>query len=114
MTVALRPDHGIYRQILGAALYRAGRFAEAAAELESNIPRNPESAGLDWLFLTMSRQRMGNPAAARAALAEAVRWRAAMRTIGRDQDASFQAVLREAESLLAGTRLDLPADVFGR
>jgi hypothetical protein len=35
------------RQTLGLALYRAGRFAAAA--LEFNIPRNPHTAGVDWL-----------------------------------------------------------------
>ena len=40
-----------YRHILGLALYRAGRFAEAAAELEPNIPRDPTgpaSTGCSW------------------------------------------------------------------
>ena len=73
----MRPDDVAFRRILGVALYRDGRVAEAAAELESNIPRDLDGAGFDWLYLAMCRQRTGRVVDAAAALAEAVRWRAA-------------------------------------
>jgi WD40 repeat protein len=98
------------RRTLGLALYRAGQFAEAAAELESNIPRDPGGAAFDWLFLAMCCGRQGRAAEARAALAEAVRWRAGRTALDPDQAADFEWFRHEAESALP----DLPADVFGR
>jgi len=97
---------------LGAALYRAGRFAEAATVAESNDLW--DGAGLDRLVLAMSRQRLGQAAAARAALAEAVHWRAARPDLRPDRAAAFDRLLREARSVLDGTLPDLPADVFAR
>ena len=101
-----------YRQTLGLALYRAGRFAEAATVAES-IYRLPR-AGTSRLVLAMSRQRLGQAGAARAALAEAVRWRAAQTDFRPDRAAAFDRLLREAQSVLAEALPDLPADVFAR
>jgi tetratricopeptide (TPR) repeat protein len=114
LAVARRPDNGAVRRTLGLALYRAGHFAEAAAELESNLPRDPGGAGFDWLFLAMCRGRQGRAAAARAALAEAVRWRVARPALDTDQAADFEWFRHEAESALAEALPDLPADVFSR
>jgi serine/threonine protein kinase/WD40 repeat protein len=104
-----RPSIPLFRQTLGLALYRAGRFAEAATLAESN-----SRAGLDGLVPAMSRQRLGQTAAARAALAEALRWRAARPDLRPDRVAAFDRLLREAESVLNEAPPDLPADVFGR
>jgi hypothetical protein len=104
------PSVPLYRYTRGLALYRAGRFAEAANEAESNDP--PNGAGLDRLVLAMSRQRLGQAAAARAALAEAVHWRATRPDLRPDRAAAFDRLLREAQSVLDGTLGDLPADVF--
>jgi tetratricopeptide (TPR) repeat protein len=103
-----------FRRTLGLALYRAGRLAEAAAELESHIHRDPEEAGLDGLALAMCRRRQGRPAEARAALTAALRWRAAQTDLRPDRAAAFDRLLREAEAVLAETLPDLPADVFAR
>ena len=108
-----RGSRGYFRT-LALALYRAGRFAEAAEELESNIRRNHKDAGLDRLILAMSRWRMGQNAAARAALAEALRWPTVNPDFYRDHVAAFERLRREAESVLGGTLPDLPADVFAR
>jgi serine/threonine protein kinase/WD40 repeat protein len=102
------------RRTLALALYRAGRLAEAAFLLESDLPRDPNEAGLAWLLLAMSRQRLGQAVAARAALAEAVRWRAARPRIDPGLSAEFDRRLREARSLPGWPLPDLPADVFGR
>jgi serine/threonine protein kinase/WD40 repeat protein len=103
-----------YRLTLALALYRAGRFAEAAAELELDIPRDPDEPGLGGVVLAMCRQRLGQAAAAKAALAEAMRWRAAQPAFRPDRAAAFDRLLREAESVLAEVLPDLPADVFAR
>jgi hypothetical protein len=62
----------------------------------------------------MSRQRLGQAAAARSALAEALRWRAAQTDRWPDRVAAFDRLLREAQSLLNEALPDLPADVFAR
>ena len=108
------PQRLPFRRTLGLALYRAGRYAEAAAELESHIPRDPDEAGLDGLALAMCRRRQGRPAAARAALAEALRWRAARTDLRSDRAAAFDRLLREARSVVNEALPDLPADVFAR
>jgi serine/threonine protein kinase/WD40 repeat protein len=101
-----------YRQTLGLVLYRAGQFAEAVTVLASNYPW--DGAGLDRLVLAMSRQRLGQAAAARATVAEAVQWRAARPDLPPDQAAAFDRLLSEARSVLDGTFPDLPARVFAR
>jgi tetratricopeptide (TPR) repeat protein len=108
------PQRLLFRRTLALALYRAGRYAEAAAELEVHIPRDPEEAGLDGLALAMCRWRQGRPAEAQAALAEALRWRAAQPELRSDRAAAFDRLRREAESVLAEALPDLPADVFAR
>jgi tetratricopeptide (TPR) repeat protein len=46
---------------LGAALYRAGRFAEAVRRLEEAVQkRNGVSIEADWVFLAMAHQRLGH------------------------------------------------------
>jgi eukaryotic-like serine/threonine-protein kinase len=46
---------------LGAALYRAGRFAEAVRRLDEGIQtRNGESIRADWAFLAMAHHRLGH------------------------------------------------------
>jgi hypothetical protein len=62
----------------------------------------------------MCRRRLARPAGARAALAEAVRWRAAQKALRPDRAAEFEHLLREAETVAEGPFPDLPADVFGR
>ena len=46
---------------LGAALYRAGRFAEAVRRLDEGIQkRNGASIWADWVFLAMAHYRLGH------------------------------------------------------
>ncbi len=56
--------------VLGLALYRAGRFAEADARLRGSLDVHPgwDFQVLDWLVLAMAHQRLGQPDEAR-------RWR---------------------------------------
>ena len=57
----LDPDNGYYLNTLGAALYRAGRFAEAVRRLEEAVQkRNGVSIEADWVFLAMAHQRLGH------------------------------------------------------
>jgi tetratricopeptide (TPR) repeat protein len=45
---------------LGAALYRAGRFAEAVRRLDEGIQRGGRSSEADWVFLAMTHHRLGH------------------------------------------------------
>jgi serine/threonine protein kinase/WD40 repeat protein len=107
-------DSPVYQNTLGAALYRAGRFSEAAAVLEHNIPLNPDNSGLDLIFLAMCKQRLGQPAEAQGALAGARRWRAKITRVSASLAAEFESFVDEFESLPEVSLPDLPADVFVR
>jgi tetratricopeptide (TPR) repeat protein len=59
----------------GAALYRAGRFAEAIAKLnEAESAGKGEGPAWDRLFLAMAQHRLGDAQRARQHLDQAVRW----------------------------------------
>jgi WD40 repeat protein len=112
--VELVPGNPDYRNTLGAALYRAGRFAEAAVELEQDIALNPPTIGYDWLFLAMCKQRLGLAAEARFALDQASRWGSeGIRAFPGHFD-EFHALLREAHAVLDESRPGSPSDVFDR
>jgi hypothetical protein len=55
-----------YLNTLGAALYRAGRFAEAVRRLDEGIQkRKGVNLEADWVFLAMAHHRLGHQDAAR-------------------------------------------------
>jgi serine/threonine protein kinase/WD40 repeat protein len=108
------PQSPAYQNTLGAALYRTGRFSEAASVLERNIPQNVNDFGLDLIFLAMSKQRLGQPAAARDAFARARQWRAKSTRMSPWYSDEFKSLVDEFESLPKPSLLDLPADVFVR
>jgi WD40 repeat protein/tetratricopeptide (TPR) repeat protein len=86
-------DTSSYRSPLrGMAEYRAGRYEQAAAFLQRGY-QHAES----YFFLAMARQRLGQPDAARAALAEGVR---AEDGLWPGERALADIVRREAEAVL--------------
>jgi serine/threonine protein kinase/WD40 repeat protein len=109
--VALEPSV-ISRNTLGTVLYRAGQFAEAAAELEKNVAANSYLVGYDHLILAMCRQRLGQTESARAALARAKQWYAASGLTDPFEIGEFQALLQEAETVVRGSLPDLPTCLF--
>jgi tetratricopeptide (TPR) repeat protein len=112
--VDLEPGNPDYTNTLGVALYRAGRFTEAAEELERNASKNYRVAGYDWVFLAMCRQRLGQAEAARRALTQALKWRVEVSGLSPIQTTEFHAFLQEAQGLLGGSFPELPPDVFDR
>lgn len=60
-------------RILGAALYRAGRYDEAVQNFEKAAKVYPFRAS-DWSFLAMVHHRQGHSGEARRCLARAERW----------------------------------------
>ena len=60
-------------RVLGAALYRAGRYEDAVLRLEEAV-RLTTPVAWDWLFLAMSHHRLGHIDEARNYLTKAQRW----------------------------------------
>jgi predicted Zn-dependent protease len=76
--VAAGPENYAYAYTLGAALYRAGQFADAARQLTAaDKMRKQGGSGHCWLFLAMAHHRLGNAAEAKKWLAKAVTWNVA-------------------------------------
>jgi tetratricopeptide (TPR) repeat protein len=105
---------------LGAVLYRAGRFEEAAqrlTEAEAAFQKGKDPAwpvAYTWLFLAMAHERLGHTQQARDWLAKAVRdikqpppERAALYRSWNRQ-LTFRLLRREAEALLKVTASDQP------
>lgn len=112
-------------RVLGAALYRAGRYQDAVRRLEA-ASRLTTPVAWDWLFLAMSHQRLGHTAAARENFEKARSWiDAAEKDRGKpasagasrtawhswNERAEVRALQREAEALLgaAGGEVSAPA-----
>jgi tetratricopeptide (TPR) repeat protein len=103
------PDWEGNVRILGAALYRAGRVAEALPRFEEAV-RVLIPDAWDWLFLAMAHHRLGHGKEARECLDRAARWieEADRRTIGHPRKLYFgwyervelKYLRREAEALL--------------
>jgi Flp pilus assembly protein TadD len=109
---------------LGATLYRAGRFEEAARRLEEAVAaQGRDGTALDWIFLAMAHARSGRPETAREWLARAVA------TVERpngpgppgssdpvpppwQDELEFELLCREAKALVLAP--DLPDDPFAR
>jgi WD40 repeat protein/serine/threonine protein kinase len=98
--VRLAPGNANYRNTLGVAYYRAGRYREAVAILRSNLAHQQDSAlAWDLYFLAMSLHRLGEAARARDYYDWAFRWTASWRlSAGRREELSFFRA--EAERVL--------------
>jgi WD40 repeat protein/serine/threonine protein kinase/tetratricopeptide (TPR) repeat protein len=70
--VAERPGDCKYRHNLGAALYRAGRYADAEREFNKAVKLCARGGtAWDWYFLAMCNRQLGHKALARIMLAKA-------------------------------------------
>jgi WD40 repeat protein/tetratricopeptide (TPR) repeat protein len=55
LNVQAKPDESSYRNTLGAALYRAGRFSDAIDQFNAGMKAHGEGGTpVDWLFLSMA------------------------------------------------------------
>ncbi|HLJ92290.1 MAG TPA: protein kinase, partial [Gemmataceae bacterium] len=104
-----RRSYGVALRAHGAALYRAGRFAQAVTALEEAATCFAPRAW-DWLLLAMAYQQLQEEAKARNAFDKAVQAIAGAgqaRTKGSTwfswhEQVEVEALQREAESLLGG------------
>ncbi|HKB36800.1 MAG TPA: hypothetical protein VKD72_10115, partial [Gemmataceae bacterium] len=94
---------------LGAALYRAGRFEEAAVELVKASESNTDGLRTrDLLFLAMTRYQLKEPEAAKKLLDDAARWVNQWEAdLGWGARVKLNLLRREAEALILGQK---PAD----
>jgi tetratricopeptide (TPR) repeat protein len=73
--VRLKPEDAMYRNTLGLAYYRAGRYREAVEALRPNLDKQAEWAlAFDLYVLAMSHHRLGETAQARIYYDCSVRW----------------------------------------
>jgi eukaryotic-like serine/threonine-protein kinase len=119
--------HPWSEHVLGLALYRGGRLAEADARLRGSLAGAPgwDPRVLDWLVLAMVDHRLGRHEEARNWLAMADRWveaRLAGRPGGVEQGVPegwlwrdgilLHLLHREARALIVADPPMLPEDVF--
>ena len=105
------PGQNRYRYILGGALYRAGRFADAVQRLEEGIRLRDGSSGPeDWAFLAMAHHRLGHRA-------EATSWLDRLRSSSQQGDVWWGFVIQrlrsEAEAVILYDPV-FPDDPFAR
>jgi hypothetical protein len=99
--VRLTPTNGDYRNTLGVAYYRAGRFREAIEVLQPNLESQDDaSLTFDLYFLAMSHQQLGESARARDYYNWAVRWTRTRIDPSAGHLAELTAFQAEADELL--------------
>jgi WD40 repeat protein len=98
--VRLAPKETMYRNTLGVAYYRAGRYREATETLRPNVEKQEDRfLAYDLYFLAMSYHRLGRLARARDYYDWAVRWVAMQRDIESEQQEELAAFRAEADEL---------------
>jgi serine/threonine protein kinase/WD40 repeat protein len=99
--VRLASGDAVYRNTLGVAYYRAGRYREAVRALRRNLPSQADwCLAFDLYFLAMSHHRLGEVARARDCYALAVRWTEAHRELAAEHRAELAAFRAETAAVL--------------
>jgi hypothetical protein len=93
------------------AQYRTGAHREAVATMERRAALRNGPTASDFAVFAMARQRLGESEAARDALA---RLRTEMKKPANAESAELNALLREAEALVAGGAGEPASGVAGR
>jgi serine/threonine protein kinase/WD40 repeat protein len=90
-----------YRNTLGVAYYRSGRYRETVATLRAKLDKQADQTlAFDLYFLAMSHQRLGEAARARDYFDWAVRWTGAQPSLAGAYVEQLAAIRAEAEELL--------------
>jgi tetratricopeptide (TPR) repeat protein len=99
--VRLASENATYRNTLGVAYYRAGRYLEAVAILRDNMEREEDWAlAFDLYFLAMGHHRLGETVRARDYYDWAVRWVQAQRGLDSGHLEELIVIRAEAAKLL--------------
>jgi tetratricopeptide (TPR) repeat protein len=100
-TLRLASATANYRNTLGLAYYRSGRYREAVEVLRPNVVQQKDSAlAYDLYFLAMSHYQLGETARARDYYAWAVRWVSLQQDLRQERREELAAFQAEAEGLL--------------
>jgi tetratricopeptide (TPR) repeat protein len=111
--VALTAGQADYLNTLGVAQYRAGQFALAIATLEQSLEAGDgASDAFDLFFLAMARHKLGLNFLGRADFDRAVKWRRDHPNLPAPYPTELDAFQAEAQALLDGPALELPANAF--
>jgi predicted Zn-dependent protease len=106
-------DQVFFPITLGAALYRAGRYAEGVNILERYLTtRNGLFDAFSLFFLAMARHQVGQHAEARSDFDHALEWRRDNRYPRAKPEAELDAIQAEAQAVLDGPTRELPPSVF--
>jgi tetratricopeptide (TPR) repeat protein len=103
------PDNGDFLNTLGVAQYRVRQYKKALSTLTRSNQLNGNRQPADLAFLAMALHRLGRSEASRTTLSHL---RAVLRDSQAAASAESEALLREAEAVLAGPAGELPANVF--
>jgi tetratricopeptide (TPR) repeat protein len=99
--VRLEEKNAVYRNTLGLAFYRAGRYREAVEILRPNLDSQEDWAlAFDLYFLAMSHHQMGEKARARDYYDWAVRWTRTQAGLSPEHLEELTVFRAEAEELL--------------
>jgi WD40 repeat protein/serine/threonine protein kinase len=105
--VRLAPGNATYRNTLGVAYYRAGRYREAVELLRPDLASQTDSVlACDLYILAMSCHRLGDTARARDYYDWAFRWEASQHRLTVEQRGELSFFRVEAEELLGIGRRD--------
>jgi hypothetical protein len=98
--VLLAGENANYRNTLGIAYYRAGRYGEAVETLRPNLDRQDDKGlAFDLYFLAMSHHQLGETARGKDYLDWAVRWTAAQPDLAPTHLEELNLFRAEAEEL---------------
>jgi tetratricopeptide (TPR) repeat protein len=104
------PMSGVYWNVLGVCLYRAGQWPEAVAALKASMDRRSGGDAVDFFFTAMAHQRMGQPKAAQEWHTKAIVWM----DENKPGDEELRQFRREAEITLkaaeSGSKPPQPAE----
>jgi tetratricopeptide (TPR) repeat protein len=88
------------RRVVGAALYRTGKYAESVASFEE-AAQDVSPRAWDWLFLAMAHHRLGHTTTAHECLAKGVEWQR-QNSVPWTERMETECLRKEAEELLNG------------
>jgi serine/threonine protein kinase/WD40 repeat protein len=99
--VRLEPENANYRNTLGVAYYRAGRYREAVELLRANLDKQDDKGlAFDLYFMAMSHHHLGETDRARDYLAWAIRWTTAQGGLDPEHLEELKMFRAEAEELM--------------
>src|SRR5207249_2210067 len=94
-------ERALYRNTLGVACYRAGRYRKAVEVLRVNLTAEQDSAlAFDLYFLAMSYHQLGDAVRARDYYDWAVRWTKAQKNLSTRHAEELTMFKAEAEEVL--------------